>query len=187
MLVDAIDRQLIEALFREGRVSLSTLSKIIKKSNNDTMSLAGISRRISKLEKLGILNIQGNLSVNNLGYSIVFILMEMKNFDVVQNIIEMYSECPRIFLLAPVTGQYHLIIGVLGHTIDDLRDYINFCGPTNKLGIIHSEIIFSSRLITPKFIPVNLFSGKSREYKCANVCEECQSLLEGKCNGCGSF
>jgi DNA-binding Lrp family transcriptional regulator len=187
MILDAIDRQVLLALFKDGRASLSFMSQSITKANNEKMSHAGISRRITKLENSDVLNIQGNLNINKLNYSVMFILMEMKNYNDIQNIIDMYSECPRIFLLAHVTGQYHLIFGVIGHDINDLREYINFCGPSNKRGVLHSEILYTSQLVAPKFIPINLFSGKSKEDKCKNLCKECSSYIEGRCKGCGMF
>ncbi|MFX1590663.1 MAG: Lrp/AsnC family transcriptional regulator [Promethearchaeota archaeon] len=187
MTLDQVDKQILKTLFEDGRVSLSSLSKIILKSNQETMSHAGISKRITKLEESGILKVQGNINVKNLSYYAAFILMEMKSYDDVQNIIEAYNECPRVFLLAHVTGQYNLIFGVIGQDIDVIRRYINYCGPTNKKGILHSAIIFSSDLITPKFLPVNLFSRVSKEHKCGNICKGCAAYLDGKCNGCGNF
>ncbi|MFX1380272.1 MAG: Lrp/AsnC family transcriptional regulator [Promethearchaeota archaeon] len=187
MLLDQIDKQILTALFNNGRDSFSSLSKTIIKSNHDTMSHAGIANRISKLEDTGILKIQGNISAKNLNYYIAFILMEMKNFEEVQKISDAYAECPRVFLLAHVTGQYNLIFGIIGQSVDVLRRYINFCGPTNKKGVLHSAIIFTSDLIVPKFLPLNLFSGISKEQKCDNICKECNAFLDGKCSGCGNF
>ena len=187
MELDLIDKQILLELLKDGRKSLSALSKTIMKSNQDNMSHAGIAKRIAKLEKLGVLNVQGNISIKNLKYTAAFILMEMKNFEEVQNIIDAYSECPRVFMLAQVTGQYNLIVGVVGQDMDVLRRYINLCGPTNKKGILHSAILFTSEVIMPEFMPLNLFSGVSKENECGNVCKACSALLDGKCRGCGNF
>lgn len=187
MVLDSIDKQILQELLKDGRKSLSALSKTIIKSNHDTMSHAGIAKRISKLEKKGVLSVQGNISIKNLKYMAAFILMEMKNYEEVQKIIDAYSECPRIFILAQVTGQYNLILGVIGQDMDVLRRYINFCGPTNKKGILHSAILFTSEVIMPEYMPVNLFSGVSKEYKCENICKACNAFIDGKCGGCGNF
>ena len=113
--------------------------------------------------------------------------MEMRNYDEVKNIIAAYEDCPRVFLLAHVTGQYNLIFGVVGQDIDVLRRYINFCGPTNKKGILHSAIIFTSKFLVPEFLPLNLFTGISKEHKCENICKACEAFLDGNCKGCGNF
>ncbi|MFW9941985.1 MAG: Lrp/AsnC family transcriptional regulator [Candidatus Thorarchaeota archaeon] len=187
MPLDKIDKQIIKELYKTGRKSLMSLSRIITKSNREKMSHAGISKRISKLEKTEILKVQANLNVRALNYKVAFILMEMENYEQVKNIIEAYSDCPRIFLLAHVTGQYNLIMGIVGQNMDVINRYINYCGPTNKKGILHSASIFVSDFILPKFLPLKLFSQKSNESNCGNICEDCSAYLDGKCYGCGNF
>lgn len=187
MKLDSIDRQILNALFKDGRDSLTNLEKIIFKSSTETMSHSGISKRIAKLEDAGVLKVQANTNINKLQYKALFLLMEMQNYDEVQKIIEAYSECPRVFLMAPVTGQYNLIFGVVGQSVDILHRYLNYCGPTNKKGILHSATIFVSDLIIPKYVPLNLFSQESQELKCGNICKNCAAYLEGKCNSCGDF
>jgi DNA-binding Lrp family transcriptional regulator len=187
MLLDQVDKQILNLLFKDGRGTLSSLSKIVKKSNQDSMSHAGISKRISRMKKLGFLKVQGNLSIKALNYTFAFILMEMKNFEELQKISEEYAECPRIFLLAHLTGQFNLIMGIVGQDIDVLRTYLNYCGPTNKKGILHSVILFTSNSILPEFVPINLFSGVSKEHECGNICKECEAFLDGICESCGNF
>ncbi len=187
MQLDNIDKQILLELFKEGRQSLTNLEKVIYKSGDETMSHTGIAKRISKLEDSGVLKVQANTNINTLQYRSLFLLIEMSNYDEVQNIIKAYQNCPRVFLLAQVTGQYNLILGVIGQNIDVLHRYINYCGPTNKKGILHSATIFVSDLITPKYIPINLFSQESQEEKCENICSDCAAFLDGKCDGCGSF
>ncbi|MFX1455929.1 MAG: Lrp/AsnC family transcriptional regulator [Promethearchaeota archaeon] len=187
MQLDGIDKQILRALFKNGRESLTNLEKTIFKSGSETMSHTGIAKRISKLEESEILNVQANTNINTLNYKSVFILMEMSNFEEVQNIITAYKDCPRVFLLAHVSGQYNLILGIIGQNMDVLHRYLNYCGPTNKKGILHSASIFVSDLIIPKFLPLNLFSKESQESNCGNICKKCAAFLDGKCNGCGSF
>ena len=187
MSLDQIDKQIIDALFQNGRESLANLSKVVIKSDNETMSHTGIAKRISKLERSNILKIQANISVPNLEFKAAFILLEMKNHDDVKKVIEEYEECPRVFLLAPVTGQYNLIFGVMGRSNDVLRRYINLCGPTNKPGMLHSSILFTSNFLMPKHLPLNIFSEVSKEHKCKNICKGCEAFLDGECQGCGNF
>jgi len=187
MELDNIDKQILRSLFQNGRESLTNLEKVIFKSDKETMSHTGIAKRITKLENSGILKVQANTSVNQLQYKSLFLLMEMRNFEEVQNIIKAYEDCPRVFMLAQVTGQYNLILGIIGQNIDVLHRYINYCGPTNKQGILHSATIFVSELKVPKFLPLDIFSRESKENKCGNVCKECAAYLDGKCMGCGMF
>lgn len=187
MSLDEVDKQIIRELFKNGRLSLTTLNKMISKDNKKFMSHTGIKKRITKLNDSEILKVQGNINISNLDYKIMFILLEMKNFNEIKNLIKSYSECPRVFLLAQVSGQFNLIMGVIGQSVEVLHRYINFCGPTNKEGILHSQILYVSHIQVPEYIPVNLFSNESKEYECGNICKDCEAFLDGKCDGCGNF
>ncbi|MHA1274826.1 MAG: hypothetical protein ACTSQP_18310 [Promethearchaeota archaeon] len=41
--------------------------------------------------------------------------------------------------------------------------YINYCCLTNKEGILHSQILFVSDFIIPKYTPINLLIRKARK------------------------
>lgn len=187
MDLDEIDKQILNQLFKKGRESLTSLNKKIFKTEVEVMSHTGIKKRIIKLRDSGILKVQGNININNLNYKAMFILLEMKNYDEVKKIIEAYSECPRVFLLAQITGEYNLIMGIVGQNADVLHRYINYCGPTNKEGILHSQILFVSNIESPEYLPLNLFSKQSQESECGNICRDCEAFLDGKCDGCGKF
>ncbi len=151
------------------------------------MSHTGVNKRISKLGKAELLRIQGNISIKNLHYNSCFILLEMKNYEETKKIIIAYSKCLRVFLLSQVNGRYDLIIGIVGQSINILHRFLNNCGPTNKEGILHSEILFVSNFKVPEYMPLNLFSKESQECNCGNVCENCEAFLSGKCDECGNF
>jgi len=187
MGLDNIDKQIINALYDKGRESLINIGEKVFKSDKDIMSHAGVRKRIIKMEDSGVLKVQGNININALNYKACLILLEMKNYDEVKKIINAYAECPRIFLLAQITGRYNLIMGIIGQSIDVLHRYINYCGPTNKEGILHSEILFVSNLDAPGYLPLNLFRKESQETKCGNSCKDCEAYLDGKCDGCGNF
>ncbi|MFO8017833.1 MAG: hypothetical protein R6U96_04305 [Promethearchaeia archaeon] len=187
MNIDDIDKQIIRELFKDGRESLTDLKDKIVKSNNETMSHTGIKKRIVKLKEGKVLKIQGDINIDNLGYKACYILLETKNFEVTKKIIKGYTDCPRVFLLSHISGQYDLIMGIVGQNMDILHRYINHCGPTNKEGILHSQILFALSFPGERFLPVKLFTNESQECKCENVCEDCEAFLSGKCDGCGKF
>jgi len=177
MGLDNIDKQIINALYDKGRESLISIGEKVFKSDKDIMSHAGIRKRIVKLEDSGILKVQGNININALNYKACLILLEMKNYDEVKKIINAYSDCPRVFLLAQITGRFNLILGIVGQNVEILHRYINYCGPTNKEGILHSEILFISNLNASDYLPLNLFSKNSQELKCGNICKDCEAYL----------
>lgn len=187
MTLDNIDKQILRLLFANGRENLTDLQNSVLKTNELPMSHTGIRKRIKKLENSDILKIQGNLNVENLNYQAAVILLEMKNFDEIKKIKEAYKDCHRVFLLAQLSGRYNVIMGIVGQNIEVIQRYLNYCGPTNKEGVLHSEILMISSIDSPKYLPLNLFSNISQESKCGNVCKECDAFLAGDCSGCGTF
>ena len=186
-MIDNIDKQLLDILTKNGRESLTDIKDKVKKPDKEPMSHSGVRKRIKKLEDRGILKVQGNINPSALDFQAAFILMEMKNYIEVQKIKDGYKNCPRVFLLAEVTGQYNLILGVLGQNIETLRRFLNLCGPTNKEGILHSALMFVSNIVTPQYLPTQMYQRESHEEKCGNICEQCKAFNQGSCPGCGCF
>jgi DNA-binding Lrp family transcriptional regulator len=187
MMLDNIDKQLINILSKKGRETLTDLKDRVQKPDKESMSHSGVRKRIRKLEDNEIIKVQGNINIASLGYQAAFILMEMKNYIEVQKVVDAYKSCPRVFMLAQVTGQYNLLVGVLGQSIEILRRFINLCGPTNKDGILHSAVMFVSQIETPEYMPTRLFGKESFEHKCGNICDECEAFTNKECLGCGTF
>ncbi|MEJ2293699.1 MAG: Lrp/AsnC family transcriptional regulator [Candidatus Lokiarchaeota archaeon] len=187
MQLDKIDKSILDTLYSQGRRSLNEISKQVYFSSKQKMSHTGIAKRISKMEDAELLKIQGNINIENLNYKSAFILMEMQNFDDIKNIIQNYSKCPRVFLIAQVTGEYDLLLGIIAQNLEDLLNFIDLCGPTNKRGVLHSSVIVTSEIILPKYIPLNIFSQESYKNRCEKVCNYCNALLDGKCQGWSDF
>jgi len=64
MQLDEIDKQIGKELFDNGRISLTTLNKMLFKTDRELMSRTGIKKRIIKLRCSEVLKIQGNLNLN---------------------------------------------------------------------------------------------------------------------------
>ena len=187
MELDEIDKEIINALSIDGRQSLSKIGEFLEESIEVSMSHTGVRKRLNKLKINEVLNIQGNVNIKVLQYKAAFVLMEMKNFELVKKIIECYRDCPRVFFIAQISGQYNLILGFLGRDIDVLHRYLNHCGPTNNDGILHSAILFVSNFETPQNFPLSIFKKENSTLKCGNVCKNCAAFTDGTCPGCGHF
>lgn len=168
--IDYINKQIICALFKDGKQNLQQLSKKIYKLDGTRMSNTGIKKRIEKLINKKILHIQGNINIQKLGYNIAFLLVELRNYENIINYNRLRFDCPRLFLLANITGKYQLIIGLVGRNLKEINNCINRCEliSKNDFDIKNSEILFSSNLKIPKYIPLNLFcnlEGKCKKFK----------------------
>lgn len=109
MGLDNIDKQIINAFYDKGRESLISIGEKVFKSDKNIMSHAGIRKRIRKMEDIGILKVQGKININTLNYRACLILLEMKNYDEVKRIINAYSNCPRVYLLAQIFLYFFLV------------------------------------------------------------------------------
>lgn len=184
-VVDLIDKQILHELFISGKKSLKELQKSVLKENHKSMSHTGINNRIDKLVDSDILKIQGNVNLKQLGFQAAFILIELSNYDVLKEYVAHAEQCPKVFLVAPTTGHYHLILGIVGKNIESINCCLNQCDLVGRKEIKNSEIMFAPQLDIPNFIPIDLFNKAGKQEEISDTCRDCESYKEGKCFGCG--
>ena len=182
-IIDYVDKQILNQLFKDGKKSLNSIKEHVVKKNGKHMSHTGINNRIDKLINSNILKIQGNINISELEYQAAIILVELTRYNLLEEYIEHLKCCPRIFLLAKVTGNYHLMFGIIGKSIGEINFGLNKCEIMDKNKIKNSELIFTPNLMGPEYIPIDLFypDTKINKEKCMN----CEYYENGECSGCG--
>ncbi|MFX1258595.1 MAG: GAF domain-containing protein [Promethearchaeota archaeon] len=180
-LIDEIDKQILNELFLDGTKSLIHM-KI--KAKHKAMSHTGIKNRIKKLINSSILKIQGNVNFNNLQLETALIRIEFNNYDNIYEYYNKYINCSRIFLISKITGQFHIIMGVVGKSLDDLNRIINYCILTDRNKIKSSDITFASEILKPQFLPFNIFNINNKNTNCGKNCLECEAFRNDHCFGC---
>ena len=158
MDLDYVDKELIRQLLSNGRQNLKNIKIKIIKSGLQEISQSGIRKRFKRLTSHKIIDVQGNLNVSNLKYHSAFIFTQIKSKSSLNELIEIYSKCRRIFLLARINGQYNLLVGIVGEDFDKLHWFINHCGPGNQVEVAHSEVLFASKFSLPEFMPIDFFN-----------------------------
>ncbi|MGV9199207.1 MAG: GAF domain-containing protein [Promethearchaeia archaeon] len=184
--IDIVDKQILHQLFLDGKKSLNQMKKNVVKANGKKMSHTGINNRIDKLVDEDILNIQGNINLNRLGFQAAFVLIELENYDQLKEYVAHAKQCPRVFLIAPTTGSFHLILGIIGKKIEHINSCLNQCDIVGRKEIKNSEIMFSPHLTVPEHIPIDLFFNVRNKKKFQTACVDCESYKGGECSGCGS-
>ena len=179
---DLIDRKILEMLIDDGRQSLTQISKEIALSNS------GIKKRVVKLNKSGILKIQGNFSLEAMKFKACVILLEVKNFECISEIIKAYKSCPYIFLVAEILSSFNLMIGLFGNSDQDLNNKLKLCGPSNKEGVLHSKIILISDFKFPQYLPLHSSLRDNEDLNnsnsCGFKCIDCVAFIKNECKGC---
>ncbi|NVM17188.1 MAG: winged helix-turn-helix transcriptional regulator [Candidatus Lokiarchaeota archaeon] len=179
---DLIDRKILEMLIDDGRQSLTQISKEIAMSNS------GIKKRVSKLNKSGVLKIQGNFNLEAMEFKACVILLEIKNFEFISKIIKAYKSCPYVFLVAEILSSFNLMIGFFGNSDQDLNNKLKLCGPSNKEGVLHSKTILISDFKFPQFLPLHLSFRENEDIinnnSCGYKCIDCVAFIKNECKGC---
>jgi len=179
--IDEIDRQILFELYEDGTKSPNRM-KIFKGKNE--MSHPGKKNRYDNLIKSNLLKIQGNININELDCNIAYVKLEFKTLDVIDYHLSKYENCPRIFLISRLTGQYHLMLGLLGKNLDDLNGFLNYCILSKKDEIQTSEIIFATDVKKPQYLPLNVFNIDINHTGCGKDCKSCNAFTNKWCFGC---
>lgn len=177
--LDSVDKQILHHLILDGRQSTTTIKNKIE------LSHTAIQNRIKKLIESGILKIQGNINFNSLDLKVAYVNIELSNYNDIDELINHFELCPRVFLISRITGNYHIKMGIVGKDIDDLNNFFNHCLISDKQQINSSEIIFASDFSKPSFIPLNFFEIDNQNTPCGKNCLECEPYIKERCCGCG--
>jgi hypothetical protein len=97
-----------------------------------------------------------------------------------------YQNCPRILMLAPVTGRYNLFAVMAAEDTWSLESIIGTCSMRTESGVRRSETWFGNAPPLPKYLSVGLAPKKSKGDKtpCGQNCAACKRYSDEKCVGC---
>ena len=151
------------------------------------MSHTGIQHRIKKLKDSNILKVQGNINLNSLDFRFGYINIEFVNYDSIDAFIDKFNTCTRVVIISRMTGRYHVKLGIIGKSINDLNAFINFCLLTDRKLINSAEITFASDLSKPEYFPINFVDIQIEDTPCGRNCLECEAYVSERCFGCSLF
>ncbi len=185
--LDNVDKHILTEMYKDGTQNPYQLSTKIKKNNGNFMSHVAIGRRIKKLQEANILKIQGNINYRALKFKVALFFAGFKDYNFSIEFLEKHANCPRIFFITKLSGEFQLLFGLIGKNLKDLSDFINSCFLSNSDLINKSSIVFSSESIKPVFNSANIFDRNSRNSNCVIKCNDCVSYQKELCKGCVFF
>ncbi len=179
-MMDNTDKKLISILRRDGRESLSNIGKQLG------MSHVAVSKRLDKLRNKGLVHIGSAVSGEAVNAKIVFLALETENMDVAHRITETYKDCPRLLMLAPVTGRYNLFAIIVAEDTVSLESILGTCSMRVEEGVRRSETWFGNAPLVPEFLPIDLAPKQTGRAKapCGFNCAECRRYQQDKCVAC---
>jgi DNA-binding Lrp family transcriptional regulator len=178
--MDDIDKNLISILQKNGRTSLSDIGKKLG------MSHVAVSKRLEKLVGSNLVQITAGVNTEYLDTKIFFMGLETENMEVAERIQENYKNCPRLLMLAPVTGRYNIFAVMIAEDTWSLESIIGTCSIRTEPGVRRSESWFGNAPIYPKFIPLDLAPATTGSpiSPCGRNCGTCKRYIANKCMGC---
>jgi Lrp/AsnC family transcriptional regulator for asnA, asnC and gidA len=176
--MDEIDKKIISILQEDSRASLSSIGKKLG------MSHVAISKRLKNLCK-ELVKISTGLNAKCLNFRIAIVNAEVETLQRLQELINMFSKCPRIVFLTTTTGAYNLMTVMVAEDSDTLNAIIEVCSVRAQKGIRRSEAIIGEAPVIPKYLPIKIFVNKEDEdAPCKINCGKCLRYQEKKCLGC---
>ena len=115
--IDAIDLKILECLAKDGRESLAEVGKKVN------LSSVAVKNRLDKLLTEKAIRIEATLNIDQFYTMSVQIYLEA-NTKTVEELIEKFQNRHEVFVLIRVTGTYNILIGVLGHTWQNIEEFI---------------------------------------------------------------
>ncbi|MGD9382049.1 MAG: Lrp/AsnC family transcriptional regulator, partial [Candidatus Thorarchaeota archaeon] len=177
--MDNVDKRLVTLLQEDGRKSLSEIGKKLE------MSHVAVSKRLDKLVKQEKVHVTAGVNAEELDVKLLFMGLEVDNIDVAERIKEKYQHCPRLLMLAPVTGSYNLIAVMAAEDTWSLQSIVGTCSMRTEQGVRRSESWFGNAPIVPTFLQLNLAPENANGSKspCKVDCATCKRYIDEKCVG----
>jgi len=178
--LDNVDKQLVTLLQQDGRKSLSEIGKKLD------MSHVAVSKRLDKLVDGNRIHVTAGVNAEELDVKLLFMGLEVDNIDVAERIKEKYQHCPRLLMLAPVTGSYNLIAIMAAQDTWSLQSIVGTCSMRTEQGVRRSESWFGNAPIVPTFLQLQLAPEATNGSKapCKADCATCKRYIDEKCVGC---
>ncbi len=180
MNLDNIDKELVSILLQDGRRSLSDIGKQLG------MSHVAVSKRLDRMLNSNVVHVYAGVSAEELDIKLLFMAIETESMDVADKILEKYRGCPRLLILAPVTGRYNLFAVMVVEDTWSLESVIGTCSMRTEPGVRRSESWFGNAPLIPKYIPIDLAPKLSEDATtpCGRKCFDCKRYSSEKCVGC---
>ena len=117
--MDEIDSEIIRALVKNSRITLSQMSKEINVPD------ATISNRLKKLEETVIKHYTLILDLDKIGLNVTAIIIIQTESEKHENVELELSKLEEISEVYSVSGEYDILIKVWAHSIEELNKIVN--------------------------------------------------------------
>jgi DNA-binding Lrp family transcriptional regulator len=179
--MDEVDRKIICRLQVDARTTLEELAQITGYTS------MGIKKRLKKLIDQGTIKNQALMNPSAFGLIPAMILLEMKDSEAMQDVMNRFKDCPRVVHIFKTIGGYNLIALVIAENQDTLDSIsVEKCSLRSSAGIRRSEFYPISDNEFSQFLQIREYLTHKGKYKapCDVDCSTCARYEAKKCVGC---
>ena len=179
--MDEVDKKIISQLQLDGRATFNELAEIVGFSN------MGAKKRVEKLLRNDTIKISALVNADQLKLHAAFVLIEMESGEAMQQLLDRFSECPRVVHIFTTLGGYNIIALIVAEnreTLDSIS--VEKCSLRSGKGIRRSEFYPIGRIhYSPHLMIREHLTGKDKEITpCGVDCRPCNRYKTGGCVGC---
>jgi DNA-binding Lrp family transcriptional regulator len=179
--MDDVDRKIICQLQVDARTTLEKLAYITGYTS------MGIKKRLKKLVDQGTIKNQALMNPKSFGLIPAMVLLEMKDAEAMQNVINRFKDCPRVVHIFKTIGGYNLMALVIAEDQDTLDSIsVEKCSIRSSAGIRRSDFYPISDNEFSHFLQIREYlTHKEKDKAPCNVdCCTCARYKTKKCVGC---
>ncbi|MFW9996218.1 MAG: Lrp/AsnC family transcriptional regulator [Candidatus Odinarchaeota archaeon] len=178
--MDKIDYKIIEELKEDGRKKFSDIARIVG------LSRVAVASRLKKLVDTGKIRIYPEINLKEQKMIMAVILIESRDEERRENILEQYSSCPRVLLTGTAYGHYDIFALIFAEDRELLEILLSSCILKKIDGINKSSVMIVGELLKPGFLPIKRYNKRniSSIAPCGLDCSECTKFKQHICIAC---
>lgn len=178
--MDEIDKLIVSKLREDGRITLSSLGKIVG------LSHVSVRARLRNLLKKGLIEISAGLNLEVLGIKTAVVFVETESFERLGELAKTFKDCPRLVFMSTLMGAHNLVAVVTAEDPATLESMvIGACSLRSQRGIRRSDVHIGESLVYPSHLPIRLVVNRETEVApCRIRCDQCERYRNDKCLAC---
>ncbi len=178
--LDSLDKRVVKELQEDGRLSLVELGRRVG------LSHVAVGRRLSKLIERGVVKVQANLGVKQLGLRLLIVLIEVESRNVLDKLCEVFSRCPRMLVLSTLIAGFNLMALMAAEDERVVESITTCCAVRDAPGIKRTEVYLAGNVVLPSHLPLRVAVEQGDVAPCGRECHACSRFKEERCPGCPS-
>jgi len=137
---------------------------------------------ITKMMDQKILHIKAGLNLQELGFPMACLALEIRQIDQRMELQKNLSQCPRVLMILEPSEKVNMLIFVYGEDQATLKSTIESFRHFSVANLV--DIYHSGPPTVPQSFHIPIFIEKNDISPCRRKCVECMNYMNSECVGC---